>query len=224
MLALDAPAYADTTEEFEAFADVWPRLFGIAYRVLGNPADAEDIVQDAWVRWQTCDRSAVRDPGAFLATITRRLALDVVGSARVRHELLDGGWQVERGEESDDVEGGAERSEALERALLLLTERLSPSEQAAYVLRQAFDYPYRRISEILDVTEPSARQLVSRAHRRLVADDRRAIATAQSNAERRTLRSAFTAAARTGDFAAIEHWARARGMAGAVTNSSPRRS
>ncbi|POM26765.1 ECF RNA polymerase sigma factor SigJ [Actinomadura rubteroloni] len=182
------------------FADVRPRLFGIAYRMLGSAAEAEDVVQDAWLRWQTYDRAAVADPVAFLATATTRLAINVLQSARVRREAYTGPWLPEPVATGDDPHLGAERGEALGFAVLILLERLSPTERAAYVLREAFDYPYPRIAEIVRTSEAAARQLVSRA-RKHVRSERRAPATV---AEQRRLLTAFVTAARAGDLAALE--------------------
>src|SRR5262249_33858638 len=124
-----------------AFVRARPRLFGIAYRMLGSAAEAEDIVQDAWLRWQATDRSAVLDAAAFLATTTTRLALNVVQSARSSRETYVGPWLPEPVDTSADPHLGAERGEALGLAVLVLMEKLSPMERAAYVLREAFDYP-----------------------------------------------------------------------------------
>jgi RNA polymerase sigma-70 factor (TIGR02957 family) len=183
-----------------AFASARPRLFGIAYRMLGSAAEAEDIVQDVWVRWQTTDRSVVRDAPAFLATTTTRLAINVVQSARSRRETYVGPWLPEPVDTSADPELGAERGEALEFAVLVLLEKLSPTERAAYVLREAFNYPYREIADILRLEEANTRQLVTRA-RQHIADGRRAPV---SSTEQRRLLDAFIAAAQTGDVAALE--------------------
>jgi RNA polymerase sigma-70 factor, ECF subfamily len=156
-----------------AFLSVRPRLFGIAYRMLGSAAEAEDIVQDVWLRWQTTDRSVVRDVPAFLATTTTRLAINVIQSARSRRETYVGPWLPEPVDTSADPGVEAERGEALQFAVLVLLEKLSPTERAAYVLREAFDYPYRDIAEILRLEEANTRQLVTRA-RKNVADGRRA--------------------------------------------------
>jgi RNA polymerase sigma-70 factor (ECF subfamily) len=177
-----------------------PRLFGIAYRMLGSAAEAEDIVQDVWVRWQTTDRSLVRNPAAFLVTATTRLALNVLQSARARRETYVGPWLPEPVDTSADPRLGAEQGEALNRAVRLLLEKLSPTERAAYVFREAFSYPYREIADILRVAEANARQLVTRA-REHVSSGRR---TPVSPAEQRRLFNAFVAAARTGDLAGLE--------------------
>jgi RNA polymerase sigma factor (sigma-70 family) len=151
-----------------AFLNVRPRLFGIAYRILRSAAAAEDIVQDVWVRWQTTDRSVVRDTPAFLATTTTRLAINVIKSARSRRETYIGPSLPEPVDTSADPTFGAERNEALECAVVLLG-RLSPLQRAAYVLREAFDYSYREIADILRLEEANTRQLVTRARRHLAA-------------------------------------------------------
>jgi RNA polymerase sigma-70 factor (ECF subfamily) len=182
------------------FLKVRPRLFGIAYRMLGSAAEAEDIVQDVWLRWQTADRSVVLDPPAFLATTATRLAINLAQSARSRHETYIGPWLPEPVDTSTDPQLGAERGEALEFAVLLLLEKLSPTERAAYVLREAFDYPYRQIADILQLEEANTRQLVTRA-RQHITDGRRAPV---NSTEQRRLLETFIAAAQQGDLAALE--------------------
>ncbi len=183
-----------------AFVPVRPRLFGIAYRMLGSAAEAEDIVQDVWLRWQSTNRSVVENPPAFLATTTTRLCINLAESAQTRRETYIGTWLPEPVDTSSDPGLGAERGEALRLAVLLLLEKLSPTERAAYVLREAFDYSYRQIADILQMEEANARQLVSRA-RKHVADGRR---TTVSSDEQRRLLEAFIAAAQRGDMAALE--------------------
>jgi len=194
------PSAADLDEAAATFAELRPRLFGIAYRMLGSVADAEDVVQDAWIRWQEYDRSAVRDPAAFLATTTTRLAINELQSARVRREAYLGPWLPEPIDTGEDPELAAERDEALDFAVLRLLERLSPTERAAYVLREAFAYPYDRIAEIVETTDANARQLVSRA-RRHIAKGRHA---SVRRADRDRLHDAFLEAAHDGDLEAIE--------------------
>ncbi|HEY0619573.1 MAG TPA: RNA polymerase sigma-70 factor [Kribbella sp.] len=200
VLATDSPEPADLEEAAAVFADLRPRLFGIAYRMLGSATEAEDLVQDVWLRWQTCDRSTVSNPAAYLATATTRLAINATQSARVRRETYIGPWLPEPIDTSADPHLGAERGEALGFAVLLLLERLSPNERAAYVLREAFDYPYGQIADILQSTEVAVRQLVSRA-RKHVAGERRTPVTAE---EQRRLLEAFVGAARAGDLATLE--------------------
>lgn len=183
------------------FAAVRPRLFGIAYRMLGTVADAEDIVQDTWERWQRTDRSAVREPAAFLATAATRLAINQAQSARVKRETYIGPWLPEPVDTSADPSLGAERGEALEFAVLVLLEKLTPTERAAYVLREAFDYPYAQIAEIIQGTEASARQLVSRARKHL-AEERHVREV--DHAQQKRMLEAFLDAAQSGDIAELE--------------------
>lgn len=197
VVVTEPPAMRDALLAFEG---VRPRLFGIAYRMLGSAAEAEDVVQDAWARWQSTNRRRVRDAQAFLVATTTRLAINVLQSARGRRETCAGAWNPEPVDTSAEPGLGAERAEALERAVLLLLERLSPTERAAYVLREAFDYEYREIAGVIHVGEANARQLVTRA-RQHVADGRRASVTGE---ERKRLLRAFNAAAKGGDLAGLE--------------------
>ena len=183
-----------------AFMNVRPRLFGVAYRMLGSAAEAEDIVQDVWVRWQTADRSLVRDATAFLVTTATRLAINVLQSARSRRETYVGPWLPEPVDTGADPRLGAERGQALASGILLLLERLTPTERAAYILREAFDYAYRDIAHVLRLEEANARQVVTRA-RQHVAGGRRMPA---NSTEQRRLVEAFIAAAREGDVAGLE--------------------
>lgn len=191
---------SDLDEAAKVFTGVRPRLFGIAYRMLGSAGEAEDLVQDVWLRWQTTDRRVVLNPGAFLATTTTRLAINELQSARARRETYIGPWLPEPVDISADPFLGAERGEALELAVLILMEKLTPHERAAYVLREAFDYPYAQIADILSSTEPAVRQLVSRA-RKHVAGERKI--PVPESAQRRLL-ATFLEAARSGDLVALE--------------------
>jgi RNA polymerase sigma-70 factor (ECF subfamily) len=209
-MSVRAPAIAPV--DAAPFEAVRPRLFGIAYRTLESAADADDVVQDAWIRWQGTDRDEVRDPGAFLATTTKRLALNVAQSARARRETCIQPWHPEPVDAHGDPPLGAERREALELAILTLSERLSPTERAAYVLREAFDYPYRQIAGVLPTSEANARQLVARARVRLAGERRRQI----SAAEQQRFVDAFVDAAQTGDLMTLEQL-----LAAEVDASSP---
>jgi RNA polymerase sigma-70 factor (ECF subfamily) len=205
-----APVIAPVdTASFEA---VRPRLFGIAYRTLESAADADDVVQDAWIRWQGTDRDQVRDAAAFLATTTKRLALNVAQSARARRETFFEPWHPEQVDAQADPTLGAERREGLEVALRTVSEKLSGSERAAYVLREAFDYPYRQIADVLATSEANARQLVARARVRLAGGRRRHV----SAAELQQLVDAFVDAAQTGDLMTFE-----RLLAADLETSSP---
>lgn len=183
-----------------AFMELQPRLFGIAYRVLGSAVEAEDVVQEVWLRWQRTDRSAVLSPAAFLSTTTTRLAINVARSARVRRETYIGPWLPEPVDTSADPEAGVQRAEAVELALLLVLERLGPTERAAYVLREAFDYAYPEIAEMLQLSLVNVRKIVSRARQRVTAG---APGTADA-AEHQRLLEVFVSAARTGDLAPLE--------------------
>jgi len=188
-------------DALSAFLRVRPRLFGIAYRMLGSAAEAEDVVQDVWLRWQTTDRSVVRDAAAFLATTATRLAINVMQSARARRELCIGPCQPEPVDTSSDPWIAAERDQALACGVRVLLERLTPTERAAYILREAFDYAYRDIANVLRLAEANARQVVTRA-RQHIASGR---TTGTSSAEEARLLEALIAAAENGDIASLEH-------------------
>jgi RNA polymerase sigma-70 factor (ECF subfamily) len=188
------------------------RLFGIAYRVLGGAAEAEDVVQDAWIRWHGTNRREVRDAPAFLATATKRLAINVADSARARHEAPSGAWLPEPVDVAADPAVGVERTDELELAVRALLEKLSPTERAVYVLREGFDYHYRRIAELLELSEANARQLLVRARARLGGKRRRPV----PRDEHRRLFAAFSAASQTGDLARLEQL-----LAGDVVVATP---
>ncbi|MFB9207114.1 sigma factor-like helix-turn-helix DNA-binding protein [Nonomuraea spiralis] len=162
--------------------------------------EAEDVVQEAWLRWERADRSAVLSPPAFLALTTTRLAVNVTKSARRRRETSSGPWLPESVDHGVSPETAAERHEAADLAIRLLLEKLTPAERATYLLRKAFDYPYRRISEVLHLSADHARQLVLRAHVHLDAERRRPV----NVAAHRCLVRTFIAAAQSGDLAELE--------------------
>ncbi|WP_141585777.1 sigma-70 family RNA polymerase sigma factor [Actinomadura sp. WMMA1423] len=182
------------------FTEVRPRLFGIAYRVLADPAEAEDIVQETWLRWQGSDPATIVNPPAFLALIATRLSINTARSARVRSVTPLGPRLPELVDAGSDPAAGAERGEALERALLVLLETLTPAQRAAYVLREAFVYPYERIAEIIQLSPVNVRQLVSRARRHLNTARREPIDVA----EYRRFVAVFLDAAQRGNVAALE--------------------
>ena len=189
-----------TTTSHDEFMAVRPRLFGIAYRMLGSATEAEDIIQDVWIRWQAVDRATVSTPDAYLATATTRASINAATTARARRETYIGPWLPEPVDTSNDPALGAERGEALEFAVLLLLEKLTPVERAAYVLREAFDYPYPVIAEIVQLNQPAVRQLVSRARKHLTAERRAPV----SSEQQRRLLEAFLEAAQAGDMEALE--------------------
>ena len=188
------------TPGLDHFIAVRPRLFGIAYRMLGSATEAEDILQEVWLRWQDYDHSSVESPGAFLATTTTRLSINAATSARARHETYIGPWLPEPVDTSADPALGAERGEALEFAVLLLLEKLSPVERAAYVLREAFAYSFREIADVLEIAESNARQLAVRARAHIDGSRSRPV----TEGDRDRLLAAFIAAAQSGDIAALE--------------------
>ena len=188
------------TPDGELLDELRPVAFGIAYRMLGSAAEAEDVVQDVWLRWQTANRSLVRDAAAFLATTTTRVAINVLQSARTRRETPVGPGLPEPADAAPDPRAGAERGQALARGVRVLLEHLTPIELAAYILREAFDYSYRRIAGILRLQEANTRQLVARA-RQHVAGDRRAPVSA---GHQRRLIDAFIDAVQGGNIAGLE--------------------
>jgi RNA polymerase sigma-70 factor (ECF subfamily) len=199
----ERPAEQHRTSSLEqavaVFVEMRPRLFGIAHRMLLSTAEAEDIVQETWLRWQSTERSTIDNPPAFLTLVTTRLSINALQSARVRRETRIGPWVPEPIDPGADPATGAERNDALESALSLLLEKLTPAQLAAYVLREAFGYPYEQIAEIIRLSPANVRQLVSRARRHLRTDRCEPIDTG----EHRILLSTFRAA-QEGDVAALE--------------------
>ena len=145
-----------------------PRLFGLAYRMLGVPADAEDVLHDAWLRWQAQDVAMLDDPEAWLVTVTTRIALDRLRRAKTEREHYSGPWLPEPMSESvASPDAELESSETLTLSFLLLLERLSPDERAAFLLREVFDYSHAEAAAILGIEEDACRQRVHRAKTRL---------------------------------------------------------
>ncbi|MFC4031291.1 RNA polymerase sigma-70 factor [Streptomyces polygonati] len=162
----------------DVFEEHRPVLTGVAYRMLGRFADAEDVVQEAWLRWTNADRERVREPRAYLVRTTSRLAIDRLRQVRSRREAYVGEWLPEplatdRPGDAADAEERVLLAENISLALLLLMETLSPLERAVFVLREAFGYPYAEIAAILDRAEPAVRQLAGRARRHIEAGERR---------------------------------------------------
>ncbi|MFI7130400.1 RNA polymerase sigma-70 factor [Nonomuraea sp. NPDC050153] len=145
------------------FEDHRSLLTGVAYRILGSVADAEDVVQEAWLRWSGVDEATVDDPKAYLIRVTSRLAIDRLRWAKSRRESYVGPWLPEPISTAPDVAEHAELAETVELALLLVLETLSPLERAVFVLREAFDLPFAEIAEIIGRAEPATRQLARRA-------------------------------------------------------------
>src|SRR5262245_59017899 len=197
MMPLEQLTHRATTvadDGLSTFLSVRPRLFGIACRMLGSAAEAEDLVQDVWLRWQAADRGVVRDAAAFLATATRRLAINVMQSARSRRETFVEPGLPDPIDTSADPGLGTERGEALELGGQVLVEQLSPTERSAFILREAFDFAYRDIANALGLQEANARQVVTRARQHVASDRRMPV----NSTERRRLLDAFITAAQSG--------------------------
>ena len=180
------------------------RLLGLAYRMLGSMADAEDAVQETYLRWHATDRDKVANPRAFLMTTTTRICLDVLSSARVRREEYVGPWLPEPVLDTQSLTPDAqtELAEDLSVALLLTLEQLSPLERAAFLLHDVFDFSFPEVAQALDRTEGTCRQLASRA--RSHVRDLRPRGTEIGLEEKHTeLLSAFIAASRSGDLTSI---------------------
>ncbi|MEU9594711.1 RNA polymerase sigma factor SigJ [Streptomyces sp. NPDC048219] len=155
-----------TTSDVDRFQAARPRLEAIAYRLLGSAAEAEDAVQETFLRWQAADVERIDVPEAWLTKVLTNLCLNQLTSARVRRETYVGRWLPEPVLAGDPMLGPAdtaEQRESVSYAVLVLLERLSPNERAVYVLREAFDYPHREIAEILDITEAASQQIHHRA-------------------------------------------------------------
>ncbi|MBF6178265.1 sigma-70 family RNA polymerase sigma factor [Nocardia otitidiscaviarum] len=184
-----------TVARFEASR---PRLASLAYRLLGSAADAEDAVQDAFLRWQAADRTRIEVPEAWLTKVVTNLALDRLRSAAVRRERTVGAWLPEPLLDGDPMLGPADTAvqrESVSLAVLTVMERLSPVERAVYVLREAFSYSHAEIAEILDITESASQQHAHRARRRVTS---RRMPTATDPASARRIVEAFVDAASSG--------------------------
>jgi RNA polymerase sigma-70 factor (ECF subfamily) len=179
-----------------------PRLLGLAYRLLGSRSDAEDVVQDAWLRWRQADRSAIRDTEAWLVTATTRLGIDRLRLARTERETYFGPWLPEpfSVDEAPTPERGAEIAEQVSLAFLSVLERLGPEERAAFLLKEVFDYDYAQIAELIGQSEANCRQMVHRARTRVQADRPRFTVTPEKH---RSLLERFMRAAQSGDRNAI---------------------
>jgi RNA polymerase sigma-70 factor (ECF subfamily) len=181
----------------DAFAACRPRLLGIAYGLLGELTEAEDVVQDAWLRWNKADQEAVRNAEPFLVTVTTRLALDRLRAARARREVYVGPWLPEPLlTDPETPESKAIEAERLSLALLGALERLNPTERAVLVLREVFDLEYAEIADILEKTPANVRQIAKRAREHAGDPTRR---RPVSEEERERLANAFLAASVSGD-------------------------
>ena len=175
-----------------------PLLFSIAYRMLGSASDAEDVLQDAWLRFVGADRSAIRSPKAFATTIVTRLCLDRLKSARATREQYIGPWLPEPVLTSELIgpDTVLQRAESVTLAFLVLLEKLSPEERAVFLLKDIFGYDHAEVAEMLGMTAENSRQLLHRAKGRLADERPRLTGTAQS---RRAIAERFARAFLSGD-------------------------
>ena len=163
----------DPASPTAAFETTRPRLFGLAYRMLGSAADAEDVVQDAYVRWHQADRSSIDSPEAWLVTTTSRLAIDRLRRLKTEREAYIGPWLPAPIVAPPPPDRHLDLSDDLSMAFLALLERLAPEERAAFLLHEVFDVGYGQIAAVLDRTESACRQVVHRARERVRGERRR---------------------------------------------------
>jgi RNA polymerase sigma-70 factor (ECF subfamily) len=192
-----------TMTDVDLFEASRPRLEAIAYRLLGSAAEAEDAVQETFLRWQAADAGRVEVPEAWLTKVLTNLCLNQLTSARVRRETYVGRWLPEPLLAGDPMLGPAdtaEQRESVSYAVLTLMERLSPNERAVYVLREAFDYSHREIAGILDITEAASQQIFHRAKKH-VADGKARTEVDQAAARR--IVQEFLSAATSGETAPL---------------------
>lgn len=180
----------------DSFTQLRSRLFGIAYRMLGSRMDAEDALQDVYLRWHEADKTLLQIPEAWLVTVTTRLCIDRLRAAKVERAAYTGPWLPEPLVSIDDAtpESSAELASDLSIALLNVLERLSPEERAAFLLREIFDVDYGEVARILEKNEPAVRQLVHRAKTRVRDERPRFEVTPHAHAQ---LVARFTEASRT---------------------------
>ncbi|GGO07929.1 RNA polymerase sigma24 factor [Microbispora rosea subsp. aerata] len=182
---------------FESSRDL---LFGVAYRVLGSVTDAEDIVQEAWLRWDRVDHSRIADPRSFLVQVTTRLALDRLRWAKARREAYVGQWLPEPLPTGPALEEKAETADSISMAMLVVMETLSPLERVVFVLREAFEFSFAEIAEVIGRSEAAVRQLARRARSHV---RERRIRFRQDRDVRRRVTERFLAACLGGDLEAL---------------------
>ena len=183
----------------EVFETYRPLLFSIAYRMLGSASDAEDMVQETYLRYRTAQEAEIRLLKSFLMTVVTRLCLDELKSAHVQREHYLGSWLPEP-VLTEDAETLVEQRESLSLAFLTLLEELTPAERAVFVLHTAFDYPYDEIGNMIDKNAAACRQLFHRAEERLAAHQRRFEPSLDAQQE---LAGRFLLAAQSGDVQAL---------------------
>lgn len=188
----------NSTDATGVFVEYRKLLFSIAYRMLGSVMEAEDMVQEAYLRWQEVDHGTVESPKAYLTTVLTRLCIDYLRSAQARRETYVGPWLPEPlvSDAQSDPQGQTMRAEAISMAFLVLMEELSPEQRAAFLLREVFDYDYATIATVLRKSEANARQLVSRARRRVHVNKEVSTVSLQEQME---IADAFWGALQQGD-------------------------
>ena len=209
----------------EAFSQHQPLLFSIAYRMLGSVMDAEDAVQETFLRWQQAPHDDVRSPKSYLSTVVTRLCIDQLRSARTQREQYIGPWLPEPlvVEEQPDMDEQLALADSLSMAFLVLLESLTPTERAAFLLREVFDYDYGEVARIVDKSEANCRQLVRRA-RQHIGERRSRFDVSPDEAQEIAAR--FLKAATTGDMQGlldlladdVIHWSDGGGKVAAALN------
>ncbi len=203
---MTTPTPTRTAPQDTAFTAARPRLFAIAYRMLGTRADAEDVLQDAWMRWHQTDPSALQSAEAWLVTVVTRLSIDRLRAAKAEREAYVGWWlpeplvEMEAAADTHTPEKAVELAGDLSMALLWVLERLSPEERAAFLMRQVFDQDYSEIAALLGKTEAACRQMVHRASDRVQQERPRFDVSHDAH---RDLLARFAEASRTGQSDAI---------------------
>ena len=185
----------------EDFEEHRRHLFGVAYRMLGSVTEAEDVVQDTWLRWRAA-ADEVRSPRSYLTTVATRLAIDRLRSAQRRREEYVGPWLPEPLVTDDDPAATAELAESLSVAFLLVLERLNPVERAVLLLHDVFGYGYDEVAEVVERTPSNCRQIASRARGHLTGE--RPVRSPPPQEDEQRLAFAFAAAAGSGDLARLE--------------------
>lgn len=198
------PRASDSVRDRDAdsFEAARPRLFGLAYRILGSRADAEDAVQDTYLKWIACDRDSISSPAAWLTTVCTRRCLDLSRAANRTRVDYVGTWLPEPVHTSiaPEAERNLELASSLTTAFLLLLDRLTPKERAAYLLREIFDVPYAEIAQTLEIGEAACRKLVSRAKSNI---DRAEVRHSTPVDEQERLLAAFRDAITSGEAASL---------------------
>jgi RNA polymerase sigma factor (sigma-70 family) len=191
---------ANVADDVAVFTEHRPLLLGVAYRMLGSMADAEDVMQEAWLRWSTVDESAVADPKAYLITTVSRLSIDWLRKVSAHRKVYTGEWLPEPVSTEPGASERAELADSVEFAMLVVLETLSPLERAVFVLREAFDLPFAEIAEVIGREEAATRQLAKRAREHVAARRPRFEVDRQ---RRREVTERFLAAAVQGNLGAL---------------------